>query len=576
MPVYAGIFNSYYMKKIILLSLAFIYATFIFAQTELTPDERSRYHMISADEFNYLNRNTKAFVETPPPAGPVRNIAEFERNQGVIISYPNEFAIPNLLISELSEDVTVYILCPVAYQTTVYNSLQSAGVNMNNVEFVDAVVDSQWTRDYSPWFIEYGPDKKVGIVDFPYNRPRPNDDEVSVELGSYFGQEVFGMNLIHTGGNYMTDGLGISASCNLVNEENPDLSTTEINTMFEDYLGISEYHLVQDPLDDYIEHIDCWGKFLDVDKVLITRVPQTDYRYANFEAMADYWANQVSSYGNNYQVYRTNWMIDKNAYTNSLIMNNKVFVAFNTGTAGNYNAAAAAVYEDAMPGYEIIGISYNYWYSTDALHCRTHEVPDFEMLRIAHMPYFGIQEYSNAYNFEAEVYSFNNSNNITSVKLYYSENGGPYLSADMSNTGGNMYSVSIEGLVAGSEIKYYIEAIDDRPKTETHPFIGEADPHIFTIEDVSGICNTTNTGYIRAYPNPASEVLYFINNNTPVATYTIKIYNEQGSIVKSINMDFNSSDWNLQGIDISDLKSGLYFISASTEKEEFNTRFIKM
>jgi agmatine deiminase len=576
MPVYAGIFNSYYMKKIIFFLLALLNASIIFAQTDFTPAEQSKYHMISADEFNYLTRNTKAFVETPPPAGPVRNIAEFERNQGVIISYPDGFAIPYTLISQLSQYVTVYILCPSMYQSSVTTSLTNNGVNMNNVEYVDAAVNSQWTRDYSPWFIEYGPEKKVGIVDFPYNRPRPNDDEVSVELGAYFGQEVFGMNLIHTGGNYMTDGLGISASCNLVNEENPDLSTAEINTMFEDYLGISEYHLVQDPLDDYIEHIDCWGKFLDVDKVLITRVPQTDYRYADFEAMADYWANQVSSYGNNYQVYRTNWMVEGNAYTNSLIMNDKVFVAFNTGSAGNYNAAAAAVYEDAMPGYEIIGISYNSWYSTDALHCRTHEVPDFEMLRIAHMPYYGMQEYASAYNFEAEVYSFNNSNNITSVKLYYSENDGEYLSADMINTGGNMYSVSIESLTGGSEIKYYVEAIDGRPKTETHPFIGDADPHAFTIEDVSGICNSAKASYIKAYPNPATEVLYFINNNTPVANYNIAIYNEQGSLVKSMNIDLNSSDWNLQGIDISDLKNGLYYISASSEKGEFSTKFIKM
>ncbi len=563
-------------KTFIFLAITLLSSFTIFAQTILSPELQSKYHMISAEELRGNNLQNRSFVETDPPAGPVRNIAEFERNQGVIISYPNGFAIPNILISELSQDVIVYIICPSADQTSVSNSLQSAGVNMANVEFVDAYVDSQWTRDYSPWFIEYGPNREVGIVDFPYNRPRPDDDEVSIELGVYFNQEVFGMNLIHTGGNYMTDGMGISASCNLVNEENPGLSDTQIDTMFEEYLGISNYQLVQDPLDDYIEHIDCWGKFLDVDKVLITRVPQSDYRYADFEAMADYWANQTSSYGNKFQVFRTNWVVENNAYTNSLIMNNKVFVAFNTGSAGNYNAAAAAVYEDAMPGYEIIGVSYNGWYSTDALHCRTHEVPDFEMLRILHYPYHDTLAYQSEINFSADVYSYNNSNNINGVGLFYSINDGDYINENMTNTGGDTYSVSINGFNPGDKISYYIEATDIRPTTETHPFIGSADPHVFHLQSTSGICNTAKVEYIKAYPNPATNVLYLITNNLPDNDYIIELYDQQARLVKSVLVNESTSDWELHGIDISDLDSGLYFAKAISAKKTYTTRFIKL
>lgn len=564
------------MKKIFFAAFLILCISTVFAQEVFPPELQSKYHMISPDEFNHLDQRSKSFVETAPPTGPVRNIAEFERNQGVIISYPDGFAIPNLLISELSQDVIVYIICPSADQTSVYNSLQSAGVNMDNVEFVNAYVDSQWTRDYSPWFIEYGPDKKVGIVDFPYNRPRPDDDEVSVELGSYFSQEVFGMNLVHTGGNYMTDGMGISASCDLVNAENPGLSDTEINTMFEEYLGITQYHLVDDPLDDYIEHIDCWGKMLDVDKILVSRVPQSDYRYADFEAMADYFANQTSSYGNNYQIYRTDWVVEGNAYTNSLIMNNKVFVAFNTGSAGNYNAAAAAAYEAAMPGYEIIGVSYSNWYSTDALHCRTHEVPDFEMLRIKHMPYFGTLPYQSEYIFNAEVYSFNNSNNVSTVKLFYKVNNGSYNEALMTNTGGNNYSITINSFNPEETISYYIQAEDDRPITETHPFIGGADPHVFVIDDISGIVNNENTAYIKAFPNPATDVLYLITNNLPEDNYTIELFDQQGKLVAQRNITAEVSEWNLNGIDISEINPGVYFVKAISEKSVFTTKFIKL
>ncbi len=67
-----------------------------------------------------------------------------------------------------------------------------------------------------PWYIFDGNDE-CGIVDFPYNRPsRPNDDEIPVEMAAYLGINLFGMNVIHTGGNYMTDGYGISSSSDLV------------------------------------------------------------------------------------------------------------------------------------------------------------------------------------------------------------------------------------------------------------------------------------------------------------------------------------------------------------------------
>ncbi|MDD3860425.1 MAG: agmatine deiminase family protein, partial [Bacteroidales bacterium] len=491
------------------------------------------------------------------------------------VAHIGYFGIPLTLISELSEDVLVYIVCDSGDESSITSSLNGASVNMDNIIYVNAPLDSYWARDYSPWFIEYGANNEVGIVNFPYNRPRPNDNDLPLALGSYFDLEVFGMNLEHTGGNYMTDGMGISASCDLVYEENPGLSESEVDNLVEDYLGITEYHLVQDPLDDYIEHIDCWGKFLDVDKMLVASVPSSDYRYADFEAMADYWANQTSSYGNKFQVYRTAWVVDGNAYTNSLIMNNKVFVAFNTGGAAAYNDAAAAAYEEAMPGYEIIGISYNGWESTDALHCRTHEVPDFETLRILHYPYFDTVDYQTQYVFEADVYSFNNSNNINSVKLFYKINGGNFVEAEMTNAGGDLYNVSIDIFETGDVVSYYIQATDDRPKTETHPFIGSADPHVFVIEDVSNISISTSS-YIKAFPNPANDILYFITNKLPEDKYSVEILNQQAQIVIKLNNWDLSTEWKLNGIDISNLNSGIYFIKATSNNSVFSTKFIKL
>jgi len=576
MPVIPAFFKFLEMRRILFTIPFLVFLGTLFAQEVLPPELQSKYHMIYADEMKNLDMPSKAFETTPPPTGGVRNIAEFERNQGVIISYPGYFGIPYTLISELAEDVTVYVICESSDQTNVYNDLDSEGVNMANIEFVDAPLDSHWARDYSPWFIEHGENNELGIVNFPYNRPRPNDDEIPVVFGTYLDVDVFGMDLEHTGGNYMCDGMGTSASCNLVYTENPGLSASEVDDLAFDYLGADTYHLVQDPLDDYIEHIDCWGKFLDVDKMLVASVPASDYRYADFEAMADYWANETTPYGNNYQVYRTAWMVEDNAYTNSLIMNDKVLIPFNTGSAGDYNAAAAEIYEEAMPGYEVIGISYNGWYSTDALHCRTHEVPDKEMLRIEHFPTLGSVEYQEVYEFTADVYTFGNAATISSVEFYYSVNGGAYSSVPMNLVSGDTYSVSISTFNEEETISYYIEAQNSAAKTETHPFIGEPDPHVFTIQSSTQNINYVENPYVKAYPNPTKESLYLITNNLPQDEYVCTIYDQQGKLVMTINKDMYSSEWDLRQIDISSLESGLYFVRATSEGNTFTTKFIKL
>ena len=72
--------------------------------------------------------------ETDPPPTPVRNVAEYERMQGVLIRYP--FGISTEMISEMSEDITVYCLVSSSQQSSAFNALENGGVNLDNVEFV--------------------------------------------------------------------------------------------------------------------------------------------------------------------------------------------------------------------------------------------------------------------------------------------------------------------------------------------------------------------------------------------------------------------------------------------------------
>lgn len=436
-------------------------------------------HHLSEEEKSRWSEVGRDFTPTNPPVGPVRAIAESGRMQAVLIRYP--FGIPMALIVEMSQDIQVTtIVTNSTQENQVRAQYQSNGVNLSNCNFLYAPSDSYWTRDYGPWFILDGNDD-ISIVDFPYNRPRPNDDNVPVKVSQNLGVPLYGMNVIHTGGNHMTDGMGISSSSDLVWTENPGLTHQQVAQYFDDFMGVSTYHVVPDPNNTYIDHIDCWGKFLDVDKVLIRQVPASHPQYDEIEATAAYYAAQTSSYGNLYQVFRVNTP-NNQPYTNSLILNKKVFVPIMNST---YDAAALEVYQEAMPGYEIIGVLGNPatpWESTDALHCRAIGIADVGMLHIAHQPILGIAPVQTSYTLTADITACSGQPVYTdSVLVYYSVNGGIYSPVNMTSTGGKTWSATISGAPQGSEIRYYIHAADQSGRSENHPFIGGYDPHVFYV-----------------------------------------------------------------------------------------------
>ncbi len=436
---------------------------------EMTPEEKAQFHLVGKD-----------YLATDPPPGEIRNIAEFDQMEGVLIAYPTGvgFGISYDVIAALSEETVVTTIVENNNDlNTVTNQYQSHGVTMSNTNFLVAPVDSYWSRDFGPWYIAYG-DDQIGIVDFIYNRPnRPNDNAIPPHVADFLDIEWFGMDVIHTGGNYMTDGYGNSSSTELVWEENPTMTHEEIAQQLSDYLGITNYMVVADPNNTYIDHIDCWGKFLGPDKVLIREVPPSHPQYDEIEATADYYANQVTAYGDNYHVYRV-WTPNNEPYTNSLILNNRVFVPI---TGGQWDDEAIASYQEAMPGYEILGFTGS-WESTDALHCRTKGIADRNTLYIKHLPLLGDQPFQTEYEVDAEITAYSGQPLVSDqVKVIYWVNGGAHQEIVMNWESGKIYSANIPGATEGSEIDYYLSAEDESGKIATHPFIGQADPHVFYV-----------------------------------------------------------------------------------------------
>ena len=537
------------MKKILLglIVFAFCFGMKMNAQ-EQTPNWK-RWHYLSEEEMNTPVRNLN-FVETDPPTGEPRFVAEFEPMQGVMIRYP--LGIPTSLVVQLANNCHVY--CVTQQQSSAQSTFQSAGVNMNNVTFVTAPTDSYWIRDYGPWYIFE--DRNPAIVDNRYNRPRPNDDNISGVFADFWNIPMYGMNLQHTGGNMMEDGRGHGVSDELVFQENNNNETNVRNKM-RDYLGIDPYHVTIDPQGDYIAHVDCWGKYLAPDKILIAQLPSSNSQYALYEQVANYFATTNCCWGYPYRVYRVQEPggYTLAPYTNSLILNKTVYVPLGNNT--NYNNQAIQVYQEALPGYEIIGVTNNDWSigweNTDALHCRTRGVMDFDMLFVDHRDViFGEQTWSDSIAITSKFIAYSGQElKQDSLLVYYSIDGGAYQTAHMTATGNpDEYVGYITGYQGESTVDYYVFGADESGHRYTQPVFAELDPHHFTMGPNTQAIDENEAESFDVYPNPMNNTL-FIDGNVQ----TVAIFNAVGQQVLFVE--------NANQINVESLSDGLYFVKVS-------------
>lgn len=474
----------YYLRRTLVLSMILSFFAVANAQENELKSVTRLTHQMTPDEMSRRNEIGKSFVQTDPPTGDITSIAEFDRAVGTVIAYSGGFGIPMSLIRELAKDAKLTTLVPSASaQSTVINLYTQARVNLDNCEFMIIPTNSYWSRDWGPMYVTYGANQ-IGIVDFPYNRPRPEDDEAPKLMAENLGIPWFGMPVTHTGGNYMTDGYGFASSTTIAYTENPELTPAQVDQHMQSYLGIDDYSVLEDPNNTYIDHIDCWGKYLGPDKVLIRSVPTSHPQYDEIEATAAYYANKTSMYGTPYKVYRV-FTPQNQPYTNSYIQNDKVFVPIMNS---QYDDDALQAYRDAMPGYKVfgfIGQPSTPWESTDALHCRAHEMADLGMLYLKHIPLQGNVDVQSSYSFVAYAKPFGGQQVLSdSVIMYYRVNPNPmtpYTPLNMTNTMGNTWTANITAPAEGSTVEYYIFAADNTGRREFQPFIGAADAFKFNV-----------------------------------------------------------------------------------------------
>ena len=499
------------------------------AQTQEAPDWRKLHYLSEEEMLTPVRANN--FTETAPPTEAPRFVAEFEPMQGVTIRYP--LGIPVSLVKSLAENCQVYCIVNQNQQSSAKSSFTNAGVNMDRVTFVIANSDSYWVRDYGPWYIFAG--KSPAIVDNVYNRPRQNDNAIPSAFASFWGIPRYGMNLKHTGGNMMEDGRGHAVSDELVLDENGN-NEANVRQKMLDYLGIDNYHITIDPQGDYIAHVDCWGKYLAPDKILIAKLPKSNSRYQYYEEVANYFATTNCCWGYPYKVYRVEEPGGNTVapYTNSLILNKHVYVPL--GSNSSYNERALEVYREAMPGYEVVGVSNSSgsssWLNTDALHCRTRGVMDFNMLFVDHRNVlFGTQECGASIAVTSKFIAYSGDPlKEDSLLVYYSIDNGPYRAAHMRATGNpDEYVGYIKGYHQASEVDYYVFGADESGHRYQQPVFGELDPHHFTV-NISFILGDVNGDGEVNISDVTMLISMVLSGNTTAAECPAGDYNGDGSL----------------------------------------------
>jgi hypothetical protein len=329
------------------------------------------------------------------------------------------------------------------------------------------------------------------------------DDFTNIDFANQMNWDIQDLPLYWTGGNFMTDGYGMGFSTELMISEN-NMDQIQFSDIIEEYLHIDNYHIFDNPNEESIQHIDCLAKLVNAEAIIIKQVPESSPEYECMEEFAQSFYELNTFYDRPFNIYRIlcpeinggNWEINPvAAYTNSLILNNKVLVP-------QYDIPediqALGVYQEAMPGYEVIGFdgsTNNPWLSEDALHCRTMGVFDPNMIHMSHKSIRTTEIVDNSSIYiDVEVIDYSNSNiDLQSVLLHwkYSAEDGPFGEIPLELESDNIYTGTFPALNSSSSIEYFITSTNMTGDIVSHPNVGW---HIFnTLEFLLGDINGDNS-----------------------------------------------------------------------------------
>jgi len=538
-------------------------------------------------------------IPTPPPGSNIRTAAEWEEIEVLTITWRDFPCILKQITAAAVQECRVVIFSENVNQTTNYLTGNSCGgpVAMDSVEVVDAESNSIWIRDYgaNTVYKEYN-DGRV-LVDWLYNRPRPDDDAIPDVLADHMGLDLYSTiespgDLMNTGGNWMSDGFGTAFASELILEENgggtnwwttfPDHTEAEIDEIVQAYHGIDTYIKMDVLPYDGIHHIDMHMKLLDESTLLVAEYPTGVADGPQIEANLQFvLSNFTTKWGTPFDVVRIpsppqfgggypNQNGDYLTYSNATFVNNTILLPT---YYEQYDTTAIRIWEEAMPGYNVVGIDCdsgndNIIALSGAIHCITHTVAVEDPLMISHLPLNDTEDTDNAYVVNAEL---SHRSGISNATLSWATNPeGPWTDVAMSETVASLlwseYEANIPAQAEGTQVYYYVTAEANSGKTGARPMPAPEGWWSFRVLGASSSLDNVDatTPWQALYPNPARAITC-LELNLPQATECqITLHNAFGQQVALLHDGTLNRGVQRVFLNAADLATGPYFVTLTT------------
>jgi agmatine deiminase len=531
---------------------------------------------------------------TTPPTLPVRNMGQWEETQALTITWTSYTSVLREIVRAARKETQVYIVCGSTCtgstdSNSVKSYLTSGGVPLSNVHYIYTACNSVWTRDYSANPSYLNDVDSLIMVDWKYNRPtRTKDDTVCRALARALNVPLYETTvnpnqLIHTGGNYMTDGLHTAFSSELILDENPTKTEVQINAIMNNYMGINRYIKMPTLPYDGIHHIDMHMKLLNEETLLIGEYPPGEADGPQIEANLAYiLANYNSVFGTPYKIVRIPQPPDQLSgytypdnggnyltYANATIINKAVIVPqFYT----QYDTTALRIWRDAMPGYNIVGINSNSTISASgSLHCITHAVGVSNPLLIVHQNLPNTTNTITPYQVDARI---QHKTGIQFARLYYTTDTAsvPYTSVPMTLTSvtNNTWTGFIPAQPSGTHVYYYIRGHANSGKEQVRPMPAPAGNFEFDVYGSVGVeqLAVSDLSMKPIYPNPSHGITCIpvsVGKNT---SGSIKMYDLLGNLVTTVyegEMPAGEKNYFINSLSLN-LNAGAYLISFETKE----------
>jgi agmatine deiminase len=530
----------------------------------------------------------QSIISNTPPQGTLRTMAEWEEVQALVVTWRDYKATLAEIIRYAQEECQVIVHATNA-ATAQSELVNTYGVALGpNVTFLSQPNNSLWIRDYGANSVYINGVDSLFLVDWRYNRPnRPQDDTIprryARELGLNLVQSTVEPNrVVHTGGNFMSDGFGTGFSSELILNENPNKTEAQIDQIHNSFMGLSRY--VKMPVLPYdgINHIDMHMKLLDEETLIWAQYPQgvadgpqieanilyvldnymsvfgTPYKIVRVVAPPDYNNNGTPIYPNNGGDYRT--------FSNSVFVNKSVLLPV---YEERFDTTAIRIYQENLPGYRIVPINCtNIIAASGAIHCITHSVGVNDPMLISHQKLNDTYDTENPYVVNALI---RHRSGIQSAQVFYTtDTTAGFQSLNMTPVpGSDNWTAAIPAQPGNTDVYYYIQGNSESGKIQVRPITAPEGRWKFRVLDTgtvtsNGLPLVERLLQAEVFPNPSDGITCVSLKSPDKMPVDIRVFDITGREIEALHKGFVAGGEQRYYLNTETWNAGVYLVKIHT------------